>query len=123
LERVRWTGETPFEIERMHALPDGFRLTFTEPVDRKTASKPGSYSVSSYTYLYHNRYGSDEIDTKVLAVTKASVANDRLSVALTIDGLREGYVHELTASGVRSRDGAALVHATGYYTLNAIPGR
>ena len=34
LERIVWTGKTPFEVHDMHARPDGFELTFTQPVDR-----------------------------------------------------------------------------------------
>ena len=37
LERLVWTGKVPFEIHEMHARPDGFELTFTQPVDPKTA--------------------------------------------------------------------------------------
>ena len=33
VERVRWNGKVPFETKTMEALPDGFRLTFTEPAD------------------------------------------------------------------------------------------
>ncbi|HZU37520.1 MAG TPA: hypothetical protein VFA18_16485, partial [Gemmataceae bacterium] len=37
LERLVWTGKTPFEIKEMKARPDGFELTFTESVDPITA--------------------------------------------------------------------------------------
>lgn len=123
LERVIWKEKNPFEIKTMHATPDGFRLTFTETVDQKTAMNPDNYQLSSYTYLYHARYGSDEVDAKMLDVRNVSVTSDRLSATLTVDGLREGYVHELSAEGVRSAAGAPLLHSTGYYTLNAIPER
>jgi glucose/arabinose dehydrogenase len=39
-ERVRWTGKVPFEMLTMFATPDGFELTFTEPVDPATGRKP-----------------------------------------------------------------------------------
>lgn len=121
LERVVWKNTTPFEIKTIHARPNGFQLTFTEPVDVATAQHLENYAVSSYTYLYHARYGSDEIDTQTLDVTNASVAEDGLSVTLTVDGLRAGYVHEVSAPGVRSAGKTPLLHPTGYYTLNAIP--
>ncbi|CAA9394471.1 MAG: probable large, multifunctional secreted protein, partial [uncultured Phycisphaerae bacterium] len=37
LERVVWTGKVPFELYDMKVAPDGFTLTFTEPVDKATA--------------------------------------------------------------------------------------
>ena len=48
-ERVKWTGKTPFEILTMEAEPDGFTLTFTEPVDETTAVNPASYSMEAWT--------------------------------------------------------------------------
>ena len=55
-------------------------------------------------------------------VRKVVVAPDGMSVRIASVCLREGYVHEVKASGVRSANGAApLLHATAYYTLNRIP--
>ncbi len=123
LQRVRWSGETPFAIQEMRAQPDGFELVFTTEVDPASAALPASYTVKSYTYLYSNAYGSAEIDTLPLAVTSASVSADRRHVRLQVDGLRALYVHELRATGVRSTAGTALAEPDAYYTLNRIPGR
>jgi len=121
LQRLVWTGKTPFEILRMPARPDGFELVFTKPVDPRSAESPGSYRVSSYTYLYHPAYGSPEINTQELKVRSAKLSADRRSVHLAVDGLRPTYVHEVHAEGVRSETGEPLVHPAGYYTLNRIP--
>jgi hypothetical protein len=121
LQRVRWTGATPFAIKEMRARADGFELIFTEPVDAAAAANPASYTMSSYTYLYSGAYGSAEIDAATLKITGAKAAADGRSVRLTVDGLRELYVHELHAKGVKSAAGAKLDHADAYYTLNRIP--
>ena len=42
-DRVKWNGKTPFEIHTMSAQPDGFTLTFNEPVDPAAAANPASY--------------------------------------------------------------------------------
>lgn len=123
LQKVRWTGRIPFEVLRMEALPEGFRLVFTRAVDRAAASDPGSYRFESYTYLLHETYGSDEVDRAEPAVVSATVAADGLSVELGVEGLREGYVHELHAEGVRSAGGLALLHDRAYYTLVRRPAR
>jgi len=44
-------GRTPFEIHEMHAHPDGFDLTFTEPLDRATAEVPLLQHRDLYLYL------------------------------------------------------------------------
>lgn len=121
LQRLVWTGKTPFEIRTMEARQEGFRLTFTKPVRRPLAENPASYSWQSYTYPYQSRYGGDEIDKKKLRVTETRVSQDGLTVDLVIPGLREGYVHEVDATKLRSSEGEQLLHAQGYYTLNRIP--
>lgn len=121
LQRLVWTGKTPFEIREMRAQPGGFELVFTKPVDRETASQPKSYSMRSYTYLFHSTYGSDEIQNQDLAVRSASVSEDGMRVKLQVDNLRECFVHELVAKGVRDSDHQPLLHPDAYYTLNRIP--
>jgi len=121
LQRLVWTGKTPFEIQEMRARHDGFELVFTSPVDRDAASSPDAYQLTSYTYLYHENYGSDEIDSGTPIIREVSVSDDRLRVRLQVEGLRPLYVHELVAEGVRSETGLPLLHAAAYYTLNQIP--
>ena len=121
LDRLVWTGKTPFEVQEMHALPDGFELTFTEPVDATTAGDAKSYKLSTYTYLYQSAYGSPEVDGTEPTITKLEVSPDGKKVRLTIDKLQEGHVHELHLDGVRSADGKPLLHPAAYYTLNYLP--
>lgn len=122
IERLVWTGEIPFEIKEVRAQPDGFLLTFTQPVDRATAEKPESYSIAGFTYLYHKAYGSAPTNRMSCAVRKVVVASDGLSARLGAICLREGYVHEVKAAGVRAAgSGDPLLHATAYYTLNRFP--
>lgn len=120
LQRVRLKGAAPFSIKEMRAKPDGFELEFTEPLDPQTLS-PASFAMSSYTYKYSSAYGSAEIDTQTIRLSSATVAEDRRTVRLRADGLREFYVHELHLDGVRSAAGAKLAHPRAYYTLNRIP--
>ncbi|MCA9267450.1 MAG: hypothetical protein KDA41_03220 [Planctomycetales bacterium] len=120
LERLTWTGKTPFEVHEMRAKSDGFELTFTQPVDPQTAGDVNSYQLQTYTYLYQSDYGSPEVDHTKPTVTKAVVAADGKSVRLTVDSLVRGHVHELKI-GLKSADGLPLLHDTGYYTMNNIP--
>jgi hypothetical protein len=122
LERVEWTGKVPFEIQEMRARSDGFELVFTAPASSETASEPASYVMISYTYPYHSRYGGKEADVKNLKIRTVALSPDGLRARLRIDGLRASYVHELSAPGLRARDGRPLLHAMACYTLNTIPG-
>jgi hypothetical protein len=70
--------------------------------------------------LLHEPYGSPETDTAVCAVKSALVSADGRRVALEIDPLRRGYVHELQLS-LSAADGEPLLHDRAYYTLGRIP--
>ncbi len=117
LERLQWSGEVPFEILRMRATPSGFRLEFTQEVDAGSVREAGCFKLSSYTYELHADYGSAEMDVAELILSVSSVAADGMSLEIEVEGLREGYVHELHADGVRNPAGQPLLHNRAYYTL------
>lgn len=122
LQRLVWSGQTPFEIKTIKAHPEGFELEFTKPVNKTTLSDPGSYQVTDFTYKYHHFYGSPVTDQQSRMIRKVTPAEDGLSVILHLDRLRKGYIHEVKAAGIRAADGSELWHDHGYYTLNEIPG-
>jgi hypothetical protein len=122
-ERVDWTGKTPFEIHEVHALRDGFEVSFTAPVDPATANNPAGYSLRAFTYIYRAEYGSPEVDDVLPKVTQAVLSSDRKRVRLTIDRMTKGHIHELHLDGIKSATGEPLLHKVAYYTLNEIPSR
>ncbi|WP_149243879.1 plastocyanin/azurin family copper-binding protein [Dyadobacter sp. 32] len=124
IQRLVWTGKMPFEMKNVRSMPDGFEITFTMPIDKKTAANAEAYKLSSFNYKYHHTYGSPIINTKELTLKGIVVSDDGMRVRLVLDpaALRKGYVHELKAEGVKSAEGTSLLHATGYYTLNEIAG-
>ncbi|HAV62538.1 MAG TPA: hypothetical protein DCY13_09260 [Verrucomicrobiales bacterium] len=122
LQRIDWSGKVPFEIHEMRAKPDGFELTFTEPVDAMTAGDVASYRIETYTYIFQASYGSPEVDHTKPKIVSAKVGGDGKSVRLVVDKIAEGHVHELHLPGVKNRAGKPLLHPIGYYTMNQIPG-
>ncbi len=122
-ERVEWTGKVPFEIHEMRAKPDGFELTFTEPVDPNTAASPESYSFREFTYIYQSAYGSPEVDDVIPKIEKIEIGADGKSVRIKLDKLTKGHVHEVHMDGVRSKGGRPVLHPVAYYTLNEIPAK
>jgi hypothetical protein len=121
LERVDWTGQVPFEIHEMRAQPDGFELTFTQPVDPATTGDVNSYRLETYTYIYQADYGSPEVDAAQPRILAAKPAADGKSVRLVLERVIEGSIHELHLPGLRNREGQPLLHAVGYYTMNQVP--
>jgi hypothetical protein len=119
--RIDFTGRTPFEIQSIHARPRGFQVVFTAPVEGRSASDPASYRLERYRYEYTSAYGSPELDRSVVAVEHATLSADGRSVELTTTPLVKDRVYLVSAPGVRSAGGEALVHPSGAYTLNEIP--
>lgn len=122
LERIEWTGRTPFEIRRITILPDGFEVEFTRPVDAELGTRAESYALSTFTHNYHAGYGGPEVDKTTPEVKSVSLSEDGLRARLVLDVLARGHVHEFDLGALRSRDGEELLHRDAYYTVNEIPG-
>lgn len=121
LQRLNWTGKVPFEIKEMRAKSDGFELKFTMPVNRKLAEDIATWSAFSFIYKHHATYGSPIILDKTLPVRYAKVSDDGFTVRLVVDSLREGFVHQIGSTALRSNSGMPLLHADGFYTLLKLP--
>ena len=76
-----------------------------------------SFSMESYTYEATEKYGSDELDRRVLNVAASKPHEDGLGVDIFLRGMREGYVHELHMDGILAASGEGLLHPDAYYTL------
>jgi hypothetical protein len=121
LQRIEWNGVMPFEIREINITKDGFRITFTKPVDPSVAANPESYRLTTYTHVYSAGYGSPEVDHTTPRVTRAVPSADGLSVLVHLDTITEDHIHDFDLAPLTSSDGQRLVHAKAYYTVNEIP--
>lgn len=122
LQRLVWNKGMPFEMKTVRAMPDGFEIEFTKPVNRNSAEDLASYSIESFTYKYHPVYGSPPVNIQNPRVKGVKVSEDGLKARLIVDGLRQSYVHNISLEGVREKENSySLVHTNAFYTLNNIP--
>lgn len=121
IDRLDWTGLTPFEMQEIRIHKKGFRINFTKPVDRQIASQPETYQLTTYTHIYAGFYGSPEVDPTTPKVTHVAVSSDGLSVQIDIDSIMEGHIHDFDLGAMKSADGEPLLHKKAYYTVNEIP--
>ena len=122
LQRLSWNTLLPFEMKTVKAMPDGFEIEFTKPVDKKKAANLSAYAVESFIYKYQPVYGSPTQNIQKCPVKGVKVSEDGLTVRIVVGGLRKYYIHKITLDGIRELENSfSLVHPTGYYTLNNIP--
>ena len=121
LERLEWSGKTPFEVQRITIEPDGFKIVFTKPIDAAAGRDPKSYKITTFTHPYHAGYGGPEIDKTTPTVKAVAVSGDGRHATLTLETLLRGHVYNFDLSPMRSGDGETLVHRTAYYTVNEVP--
>lgn len=121
IQRIDWNGRTPFEIQEINILKDGFRLTFTKPVDRQRATQTDLYNITTYTHIYQGDYGSPEVDQTTAEVTEAIPSPNGLSVVVLLKQIIEDHIHEFNLAKLTSGDGEPLLHSKAYYTVNEIP--
>lgn len=121
VDRLDWTGLTPFEMKEINIRKDGFVINFTKPVDPVVAAKIDTYSLTTYTHIYAGFYGSPEVDHTTPKVTKAEVSADGLSVRIYLDKIVEGHIHDFDLMQMKSKENENLLHKKAYYTVNEIP--
>jgi cytochrome c551/c552 len=122
LQRLVWNNSMPFEMRAVRAMPDGFEIEFTKPVDRKTAEDLSSYNVESFIYKYQGVYGSPPVDNQNCHITGVRVSEDGLKTRIIVNNLRKNFIHTITLDGLRDQvSKESLLHPTAYYTLNNIP--
>ncbi|MEP7373161.1 MAG: c-type cytochrome [Chitinophagaceae bacterium] len=122
LQRLVWNNKIPFEMRAIRAMPDGFEIEFTKPVDKKTAEDIASYSIESYIYKYHAVYGSPPVNTQKCIIKGVKLSADGMKARLIVNNLRRYYIHTINLFGIQDKENSfSLVHPTAYYTLNNIP--
>jgi cytochrome c551/c552 len=122
LQYIMWTEKVPMEMKTVKAMPDGFEIEFTLPVDKAAAENVSSYGGKSFIYKYHPVYGSPTVNEEKFLIKGVKVSDDGTKVRVVIDNLRQYYLHEINVPGIRSKDSnLPVLHPTAYYTLNNIP--
>ena len=118
LQRIRPTDQTPFDIEKLEILKDGFRVTFSEVL---AANPPeGSLKFTSFTYQSRWTYGSPQEDKKTHRVTKIRKVDSKV-FELTLEGMAAGRVYRLDLPELTSIAGSKVQNRLFFYTANKLP--
>ena len=94
--RVRYTGQAAQLPVAFRAIADGMSVTFSQPLDAKSAGDAGNFAAERWNYNWTGGYGSPEVSVDdpsknkhdKLEVTGAKLQADGKTVVLTIKDMK-----------------------------------
>jgi len=122
LQRLRPTGKTAFEFEKIQATQDGYRVTFTKPVNAKQAGEAANWLIDAWTYVASPFYGGPKKDPHAVAVKQAIVHQDQKTVDLVIGERKPNYVYHIRIDAVSS-EGEKMWSPEAWYTFHKAPAK
>ena len=105
-----------FDVQNVKLTKDGFDITFTEAPAEKLDDK--NLKLISYTYKYHEAYGSPQMEKKDEKIEAVNVSADGKTLSIKLSNLREGFVYDFDFKGFKSKSGLELMNDRMCYTLN-----
>ena len=122
LQRMKYNGQSVFEMLAVRAKTNGVEIEFTEPLREGDGWDPTHYGVQQWWYKPTNQYGGPKMDQENLTVSSASVSADRKKVFLEIPGIKPGHLVYIRLQRLPiSSLGHQLWTTETWYTMNAIP--
>lgn len=125
IQRIRFTGKTPFDIHNMTLTKNGFDLNLTQPITQ-TALDTAEFNLRHYYYDYYKKERSEptdksiQVDVQEVPVSRLSLSKDGTVVSLIINDLKPGYIYELKLEKLHSKQGDSLENNLICYTLNEL---
>lgn len=122
LQKMKYNGESTFEMLAIRAKSDGIEIELTEPLREGEGGSPDHYNIKQWYYKPTAAYGGPKLDEKNLEIKSVNVSDDRKKVFLELQGMKEGhiiYVH-LNKYFVSENDNS-LWSTEAWYTMNNIP--
>jgi hypothetical protein len=131
LQRVIYDGKTlAADISKITATPTGYDIHFTQPIAAKVTPDMLKQALTVKSWFYTNlaEYGSPRHELRDETVASVTLAPDRKSLLVDLDGFGKGEKSTGRLYHMQFKEAATLfgnlpVWKTleGFYTLNAIP--
>jgi len=120
LQRIVFTGQPLLEVREIHLKPDGFELSFTQPLEPTLAAEAARWRVQSYHYAYSQQYGAPQSDLTAVPVQQVAISADGLTARITLGALTPERIYQMDLIGLSSTTGLPLAHPTVAYTVNQL---
>lgn len=116
LQKVVWDGQMPFELLDIKLTNTGFKLTFTEAID-KTLFDPEQIKITQWNYKFSGNYGSAKFNLETLKLSNVVFSNK--GKTLTFDTkLTADKIVMIDFSGLKNEASEQVSVGKVYYTLN-----
>jgi len=110
IQTLTWTGAVPPDVHHINLTKSGFSLTFTVPLDKSSAISVNNYAIKSYSYKYHQSYGSPQVNLRSIKPTKAQLSKDAKTVILELPDMQARQVYEISLKQIRTAEGVPLLN-------------
>ena len=115
LDRIRYTGKKVYTVRGLKVNMAGVHLTFTQPLDVKSASDSENYAITRWNYQRTQNYGSPtfkvsnpkERGNEGVKITGVALSADRKTVTLSVEDLRP-CDQQLIRFNVEAADGTSI---------------
>lgn len=118
ITRIKWNGKEFLSLEKIKALPKGFALRFSQPLDSSTIK---TLAVKRHTYQYHEAYGAPKKNEELLVVAGATLSEDGMTVTVDVGALAERYLHLIDMTGLLSQEGEKVLGNKAWYHVVKAP--
>ena len=126
-DRVRFTGKTVYSVRGLKAVKGGVELTFTQPLDRATATDAQNVSGKRWNYARTANYGSPEFSVEDpakrgrdnLNVTATKLSPDGRTLTVEIADFKP-VMQQTIKFNLKAADGTAIAQEV-MHTVHAIP--
>ncbi len=115
VQRITWSGTTPFDVHGIALEKGGFTLKFTKELGELASD---ACSVRSFRYESKWIYGGPMLDQRDEKVTFFGSNANKLKI--DVQKLEPLRVYEIRFKGIKAKDGSPLANAVFYYTLNQL---
>jgi hypothetical protein len=128
-QRVRYTGKQVNMPSQLHVLKDALAITFTNPVDPKTATDSDNYNIEQWNYIWSNSYGSPDVsrdDPKkkghdTVDIGSLTLSPDHKTLFVKIADLKPVMQMKVIMK-IKAADGAPMNWEVDN-TINVVPGQ
>ncbi|TAE56903.1 MAG: DUF1080 domain-containing protein, partial [Bacteroidetes bacterium] len=122
LQRMKFNGQSTFEMLAVRARSNGLEIEFTEPLQVNEGWEKSDYAIQQFRYQPTINYGGPKLDQKNLVIRSVNVSEDRKKVFLELEGMKAGhvlYVHLM--NHFVSAENHELWTTEAWYNMNEIP--